>query len=765
MKGRSFGWISSFLVFIFLVCFSFGYEPTSFSFVVGGVVNVNSTFFLDIVANNSNYVGGCSDRVNANSSRVLVNSSGNFIALSDYNISERYNASGISGTARLQIKISALGIYNISLNTTGCENVSPYTSTTISLYGGRFFGYVWNGSIGNPFLGAEVKLSGNYGNETAFTDSDGYYQFFDVVPSNGYMISANASGYESNQSWNLTLVENESKSINFTLKRISGEDVTNGSLFGFVLNSSSGYGIGGANLKMDNSTLNITLKTNTSQNGSYSFFNMMPGLYLLSVTATEFEGHSRIVLIVGGYNYLNITLNESKGGRIFGYVRNVSNNASVPDALIRISKNRYLVTKNTGSNGYYYFDNLTAGNYTLLVNATKFISRTLYFELKNSSSAVELNISLFTISLSNLSNGVSCENDDQCASGNCCNRVCTALDCNVSAGGTCRESVECEAGLSCCYGTCQLPPCIQLNVPEGGACNKTYQCIRGLVCCGGFCKSGECVEDVEVEVEKTEVIVLGFERIGVKRKVISNKSMQRSEVSLNIINIEEEAIYNVELWETVPSNVAGVGISEIEPKEHYILNGSGGSKIIIWRFSVLEPQKEISIRYKINKFVDDASGFSSFGKRYETVTPEKIKIARLIAPARINVGKQVTLALKDIDGTPIPNVGIIISAPNGQNMILISNDDGMVKYVASIEGEYTYSVEGWQLIESVRKTMSVKEYVEHINISSGIKVGQIQLNASEIFSFGLAGLVLVFIAAGIVLVLIILFYYIYLKKK
>ncbi len=745
---------------VFLAGWALAYSGTSFSFAAGAGGNVNASFTLDVVANNTDYLGNCTDRLSANSASVLVNAGGgSYSTLSNYDISGLYNASGI---AQVNLKITSLGTYNVSLSTSGCENVSAAASTLISLYGGNFSGYVWNATAGTAFSGAEVRLSGSYGNETAFASGAGYYSFANVPHASGYRIYVNASGYSLNESGSLTLLENESAVVNFTLYANQAGAIANSTIMGYVFNSTSSLGIQGISVRLQNSTANAS--NTTGAGGAYSFGGFYSGTYALWINATGFDYYSATVQLANGTNYLNVTLNETASGRVFGIVRNASNNATISNASIRAYKSGYSNSASTPSNGSYAFSYLAPGNYTIAINATSFTSRSLLFEIKNLSSSLEFNVSMFTNIIANLSNGLSCEIGEQCASSNCCGSLCTALDCNVPNGGRCSVKAECESGLFCCTGVCQTIECIALNVPAGGACNRPDQCQAGLLCCNGACKEGKCTSDVEVSLEKQEVVVLGFKRIEIERKLVSNKSSGIAEVFLTITNRDSERIDHFELRETVPGLAGGFQISGIEPAIYAMQNGSLESRVLVWRFLALEPGNSMIANYRIGKFIGTLEGFSSFGQRYEEVVVQKEKVARLIAPAKINVGEQVTITVKDLDGNPVANAGVIISAPNSQNMIVVTNDEGVAKYVATIEGEYSYSVEGWALIESVRKTGALRDYAEPANLTGEVKGGQFSLGGVELVSLGVAGVFVLFIGAGIVLALIILFYYIYLKK-
>ena len=435
-----------------------------------------------------------------------------------------------------------------------------------------------------------------------------------------------------------------------------------------------------------------------------------------------------------------------------------------PVEIMLISKTSYSNTSSTSSSGYYSFSQLSAGNYTIEINATNFVSRLLYFEIKNSTSAVELNISMFTYVITNLANGVSCSLDLQCSSLHCCAGICTELACNLQDGSVCSAASECLLGSYCCNSHCQSIPCVQTNIPAGGLCNQTYQCISGLTCCQGACSQTCAQADEAVFIERSEVVVLGFKRIEVVRTLASNKSQGTSKIILSITNKDAEGINNFEYRETIPSWAHTSTLVEFGTRPFSNETQANQELFAFWRYSSFAPGEKITLLYTINKYMDKLDGFSSFAQRYEETVGQSEKAARLIAPARIKLGQQVMISVKDLAGNPIENAGVAVTAPNSVRTILITDKDGIAKYVATIEGNYYYSLEGYSLIESVKKTEALSDYSEPANLTNGTAAGEFRLGGLDKMSIGVVILVLLLVAAVIVLVLIALFYYIYLKK-
>ena len=78
------------------------------------------------------------------------------------------------------------------------------------------------------------------------------------------------------------------------------------------------------------------------------------------------------------------------------------------------------------------------------------------------------------------SQGVDCDDDNECCSGNCTDGTCRESEC-VDTGGDCASDFECCS--SQCEGTCQPPENCE---PLGLMCESDQDCCSGF-CLGGFC--------------------------------------------------------------------------------------------------------------------------------------------------------------------------------------------------------------------------------------------------------------------------------------
>ena len=140
-----------------------------------------------------------------------------------------------------------------------------------------------------PLEGAAVTItrlsSTNAFTYTALTDADGEYSFQGLTIGR-YMITVSKDGYRSvTQQFNVYMYQNNIRNI--VLEAIPGTNITDGNAAGKIIDSVTGYGVGGLTLdiyKGVNITSGTIIATLTSgENGRYVTPDLTPGNYTIAI--------------------------------------------------------------------------------------------------------------------------------------------------------------------------------------------------------------------------------------------------------------------------------------------------------------------------------------------------------------------------------------------------------------------------------------------------------------------------------------------------
>ena len=140
-----------------------------------------------------------------------------------------------------------------------------------------------------PLQGAAVTItrlsSTNAFTYTALTDADGEYSFNGLTVGR-YMITVSKDGYRSvTQQFNVYMYQNNIRNI--VLEAIPGTNITDGNAAGKIIDSVTGYGVGGLTLdiyKGVNITSGTIIATLTSgENGRYVTPDLEPGNYTIAI--------------------------------------------------------------------------------------------------------------------------------------------------------------------------------------------------------------------------------------------------------------------------------------------------------------------------------------------------------------------------------------------------------------------------------------------------------------------------------------------------
>jgi large repetitive protein len=203
---------------------------------------------------------------------------------------------------------------------------------------------------------------------TTQSNASGFYTFTSVVPGN-YTVQAARTNYVTGTA-NVSATAGTSISANIALapqpSTISG-------------NVSSGGPINNATVQLLNNSGTLVDSTVTNAGGNYSFFNVIPGIYNVSVMASGFQSQLKSVTTEPNQaSVVNFTL-VANPGSISGTVRDTTDNTPIPIANVELLDTNGIPIANTTTNGsgQYSFDNLAPGNYQVRSFATNYSTTTV----------------------------------------------------------------------------------------------------------------------------------------------------------------------------------------------------------------------------------------------------------------------------------------------------------------------------------------------------------------------------------------------------
>ncbi|PFG05371.1 carboxypeptidase regulatory-like domain-containing protein [Bacillus sp. es.034] len=203
---------------------------------------------------------------------------------------------------------------------------------------------------------------------TTQTNSSGFYSFTNVVPGN-YTVQAALTNYVTG-TVNVTATGGASTTANIAL--VPQPSTITG-------NVSNGGAINNATVQLLNNSGTVVDSTTTNVAGNYSFTNVTPGLYNVSVVATGFQSQTKAVVTEPNQaSVVNFTL-VANPGAISGTVRDASTNNAIPFANLELlDSNGVLIASTTADgSGQYTFNNLAPGTYQVRSFAVNYSSTTV----------------------------------------------------------------------------------------------------------------------------------------------------------------------------------------------------------------------------------------------------------------------------------------------------------------------------------------------------------------------------------------------------
>jgi outer membrane protein assembly factor BamB len=229
-----------------------------------------------------------------------------------------------------------------------------------------FSGFTISGTIrdknGQPMSGVSIAIDGlKSSEETTLTDGTGFYKFtglgFDT-----FTITPFYEGYGFTPPFQEVTIastdtDKNKPDINFT-----------GSL-GFQISGKvsdiDGQGLQGVTITMTGGPQNISLQTQTNQDGAYSFVELQSGTYTItpSLGSYDFNPVSKTITIASA-SVFNVDFVAAIGANISGYVLEGSTPLKdVTVNLITATTKQIVQTANTDTTGFYVFLGVLDGSY------------------------------------------------------------------------------------------------------------------------------------------------------------------------------------------------------------------------------------------------------------------------------------------------------------------------------------------------------------------------------------------------------------------
>ncbi|MEM2963262.1 MAG: S8 family serine peptidase [Candidatus Anstonellales archaeon] len=174
--------------------------------------------------------------------------------------------------------------------------------------------------------------------------------------------------------------------------------------------------------------------------------------------------------------------------------------------------------------------------------------------------------------------------------------------------------------------------------------------------------------------------------------------------SLFIQNNDTEPIENFEVVEVIPSLAA-----DSKEKVYFDILPDvieNGSIIAKWKFLTLSPQESIEIKYsilgKVYKTRDFASKIILLSNDQNKTINETLL---LHAPALAALNEKITLFVSKSNGSPAPDATIVVVSPLRRAEYLTTDNSGMVQYMPTYPGVYTFYSPGVKNAKPVNVTV------------------------------------------------------------
>ena len=242
--------------------------------------------------------------------------------------------------------------------TAGAETVADFimqeTDSTGSRYFGDLKGVVRNSKNGLPI--PKVNIFTTPASQSVTTDDIGQYEIKNITVGE-YTATAEKAGYDTVKI-SVVIQAGQITTADFFLTEVdTSTPPTTGMIEGTVRDAQTGAALSGAVLSTDPTTDVVT----SSSDGSFSFENITPGEYSISVTKNGYQNASVSVTVTAGKTTRADIVLLPSFGSISGVVKDATTELPIQGVNIQTDPATSSVT--TDSDGRYTISGITPGSY------------------------------------------------------------------------------------------------------------------------------------------------------------------------------------------------------------------------------------------------------------------------------------------------------------------------------------------------------------------------------------------------------------------
>jgi len=162
-------------------------------------------------------------------------------------------------------------------------------------------------------------------------------------------------------------------------------------------------------------------------------------------------------------------------------------------------------------------------------------------------------------------------------------------------------------------------------------------------------------------------------------------------VALTVKNVGPQDREHVNIGESLSYVPAGAAISFSPSPSQF------DGRQAVWEIASLARGESKTLSYEFTAIVGEAA----LGRVPDAAVAAAPASATLFAPSRLQTGGTLTLSLKSPEGRPISGARILVGYPDGSRQAVSTDSAGMARLVASRNGSYTYSVDGYRMTQLV----------------------------------------------------------------
>jgi hypothetical protein len=273
--------------------------------------------------------------------------------------------SGLTYVSTTQIKASkpaSLGVGTHNITVTNSNGLSYTKFGAVEVYGnGKITGKIYKSGTTTGLGSAQIVFTGPV-KGTVYSNSTGAYSI-DGLVNGSYTIKVSKTGYAT-KSVSATI-----SSCGSLAKTIYLTPATTGTLTGRVTKAAGGAAIAGATVTLSPGGASRT----TDTNGYYTFNSLATGTYSVTAAKTGYVSKttSGAAVTAGTTKTVNFALNTTV---LKGRVTNAATAAGISGATVTLSPGG--ASRTTDANGYYTFNNVAAGTYSVTAAKTGYVSKT-----------------------------------------------------------------------------------------------------------------------------------------------------------------------------------------------------------------------------------------------------------------------------------------------------------------------------------------------------------------------------------------------------